>query len=94
MNQRLVLSSALASVLALGLVNAAHAAGAPAKEKCYGLAKAGENDCANLSGSHTCAGQAKVDLGPDEWTYVKGGTCKAMGGMTAEEATVALASKK
>jgi uncharacterized membrane protein len=94
MNQRLVLSSALASVLALGLVNAAQAANAPSKEKCYGLAKAGENDCANLSGSHTCAGQAKVEQGVDEWTYVKGGTCKAMGGMTADEATVALSTKK
>ena len=62
MNQRLVISSALASVLAMGLAStAAAAADAPAKEKCYGVAKAGQNDCANLSGSHTCAGQAKVD---------------------------------
>lgn len=92
MNQRLVLSSALASVLAMGLVSGAAAADAPSKEKCYGLAKAGQNDCANLSGSHSCAGQAKVDLGLDEWTYVRGGTCKKLGGMTAEEATVALST--
>ena len=93
MNQRHVISSALASVLAMGLAStAATAADAPAKEKCYGVAKAGQNDCANLSGSHTCAGQAKVDKGVDEWVYLKAGTCKKMGGMTAEEATVA--SKK
>ena len=93
MNQRHVISSALASVLAMGLASsAAAAADAPAKEKCYGVAKAGQNDCANLSGSHTCAGQAKVDKGVDEWVYLKAGTCKKMGGMTAEEATVA--SKK
>ena len=93
MNQRLVISSALASVLAMGLASsAAAAADAPAKEKCYSVAKAGQNDCANLSGSHTCAGQAKVDKGVDEWVYLKAGTCKKMGGMTAEEATVA--SKK
>ena len=93
MNQRLVISSALASVFAMGLVStAAAAADAPAKEKCYGVAKAGQNDCANLSGSHTCAGQAKVDKGVDEWVYLKAGTCKKMGGMTAEEALVA--SKK
>ena len=93
MNQRHVISSALASVLAMGLAStAAVAADAPAKEKCYGVAKAGQNDCANLSGSHTCAGQAKVDQGVDEWVYLKAGTCKKMGGMTAEEATVA--SKK
>ena len=90
MNQRHVISSALASVLAMGLASAAAAADAPAKEKCYGVAKAGQNDCANLSGSHTCAGQAKVDQGVDEWVYLKAGTCKQMGGMTADEATAAL----
>jgi len=90
MNQRLVLSSALASVLSMGLLPAAGAADAPTKEKCYGIAKAGQNDCANLSGSHTCAGQAKVDKGPDEWSYVAGGTCKKLGGMSAEEAQVAM----
>ena len=90
MDQRLVVSSALASVLAMGLVSAATAADAPAKEKCYGVAKAGQNDCANLSGSHTCAGQAKAEKGVDEWVYVKAGTCKKMGGLTFEEATVAM----
>ena len=90
MNPRLVVSSALASVLAMGLASVAAAADAPAKEKCYGVAKAGQNDCANLSGSHTCAGQAKVDKGVDEWVYLRAGTCKQMGGMTLEEATVAM----
>jgi uncharacterized membrane protein len=83
MNQRLIASSALASVLALGLVGPA---AAQAKEKCYGIAKAGQNDCANLSGSHSCAGQSKVDNGADEWKYVAKGTCKEMKGMTADEA--------
>ena len=55
------------------------------KEKCYGIAKAGQNDCANLSGTHSCAGQSKVDNGPDEWKYVAKGTCKEMKGMTADE---------
>jgi len=95
MNQRLVISSALASVLAMGLVPPAGAAdGAPAKEKCYGIAKPGQNDCANLSGSHTCAGQAKVDKGADEWAYVPGGMCKKMGGMFIDEAMALLEQKK
>lgn len=85
MNQRHIVSSALASVLALGLVGTA-AAQDKGKEKCYGIAKAGQNDCANLSGSHSCAGQSKVDMGADEWKYVAKGTCKDMKGMTAEEA--------
>ena len=85
MNQRHIVSSALASVLALGLVGTA-AAQDKGKEKCYGIAKAGQNDCANLSGSHSCAGQSKVDNDAGEWKYVAKGTCKDMKGMTAEEA--------
>jgi uncharacterized membrane protein len=59
MNQRLIVSSALASALALGLIGQAAAQDkdkdkAKEKEKCYGIAKAGQNDCGNLSGSHSC----------------------------------------
>ena len=85
MNQRLILSSALASALALGLVGQASAQ-AKEKEKCYGIAKAGQNDCANLSGSHSCAGQSKADMGADEWKYVAKGSCVNMKGMTEDEA--------
>lgn len=84
MNQRrLVITSALAAAAALGL---AGTAAAQEKEKCYGIAKAGQNDCANLSGSHSCAGQNKADMDPGEWKYVAKGTCKDMKGMSAEEA--------
>jgi uncharacterized membrane protein len=91
MNHRFVVSSALASVMALGLVAtagaASHAAKAPGdKEKCYGIAKAGQNDCANLSGTHSCAGQNKVDNDPGDWKYVAKGTCKDMKGFSADEA--------
>jgi uncharacterized membrane protein len=89
MNQRLIISSALASALALGLLgeSAAQDMAKPGgKEKCFGVAKAGQNDCANLSGSHSCAGQAKVDNGPDEWKYVAKGNCKDMKGMSEAEA--------
>ena len=94
MNHRLVASSALASVLAMGLVNAAQAQdSAKEKEKCYGVAKAGANDCANLSGTHSCAGQNKTTSAPDEWNYVAKGTCTKMGGKTVEEAKAAIAKK-
>ncbi|HLL11395.1 MAG TPA: DUF2282 domain-containing protein [Rubrivivax sp.] len=91
MNQRLIVSSALASALALGLIGQAAAQDkdkdkAKEKEKCYGIAKAGQNDCGNLSGSHSCAGMAKADNAADEWKYVAKGTCKDMKGMSAEEA--------
>ena len=94
MNHRLIASSALASVLALGMLSTASAADAPAKEKCFGVAKAGANDCANLSGTHSCAGQSKVDNAPDEWKYVAKGTCKDLKGMTADEARAAMVMKK
>ena len=86
MNNRLIASSALASVLALGLLGHANAADEKAKEKCFGIATAGQNDCANTSGTHSCAGQSKVDNGADEWKYVAKGTCASLGGKTAEEA--------
>ena len=92
MNQRLIASSALASVLALGLLSGANAADdkAAGKEKCFGIAKAGQNDCANLSGTHSCAGQNKTEKGVDEWNYVAKGTCATLGGKTAEEAKAAI----
>ncbi len=83
--QRLIASTALASVLALGLLSAAQAADGE-KEQCFGIAKAGQNDCKNLSGSHSCAGQSKNEMGADEWKYVAKGTCQKMGGKTADEA--------
>jgi uncharacterized membrane protein len=92
MNQRLIASSALASVLALGLLSGASAAddkAAAGKEKCFGIAKAGQNDCANLSGTHSCAGQSKAENGADEWKYVAKGTCAKLGGKSAEEAKAA-----
>lgn len=80
--QHLVLA-AVAAALALG---AAPAAQAQAKEKCYGIAKAGQNDCANLSGTHSCAGQSTNENAPEEWKYVPKGQCKAMKGLSADEA--------
>ncbi|MFG6468995.1 DUF2282 domain-containing protein [Roseateles sp. BYS87W] len=76
-----IVSTALATALSLGLV--AHAQAAEGgKEKCYGIAKAGQNDCASASGSHSCAGQAKADKLPDEWKFVAKGTCEKEGGKT------------
>ncbi len=89
MNHRHLVASALASALALGLatsVTAQTMENGKGKEKCFGIAKTGQNDCGNLSGTHSCAGQATVDNDPGEWKYVAKGTCKEMKGMTAQEA--------
>ena len=74
-----VIHAALASLLALGLAQPAAAQDAKGeKEKCYGIAKAGQNDCGTAT--HTCAGKAKKDNAPDEWKYVAKGTCEKVGG--------------
>ena len=49
-------------------------------EKCAGIAKAGQNDCASANGTHSCAGQSKIDYSPAEWKYVPKGTCQKSGG--------------
>lgn len=90
MDTRHIASTAFAAVLGLGLLApAAHAQAGDGKEKCYGIAKAGANDCANLSGSHSCAGQSKVDNDANEWKFVAKGTCKSLGGKTTAEAKAA-----
>ena len=86
MNKRVIASSTLASVLALAIGQAQAADAKPAQEKCFGVAKAGQNDCATATGTHSCAGQAKADNAADDWRYVAKGTCKTLGGKTAEEA--------
>ncbi|MGZ8289332.1 MAG: BufA1 family periplasmic bufferin-type metallophore [Telluria sp.] len=87
MNKRqAIIAAALAGVCAAANVSA-HKPD-PAKgeqEKCYGVAKAGQNDCASATGSHSCSGEAKVDNDPDEWTYVAKGTCEQAGGKLPEE---------
>ncbi|XHS77201.1 DUF2282 domain-containing protein [Burkholderiaceae bacterium UC74_6] len=85
MQTKQILSRGLAAALALGLVAQAQAEDKAPKEKCYGIAKAGQNDCANLSGTHSCAGQAKADKTPDDWKYVAKGSCAKEGGMTADQ---------
>ena len=86
MNQRALIAATAASLLSTLLVATPVAAQDSGKEKCYGIAKAGQNDCANLTGSHSCAGQSKVSDDAAEWKYVKKGECKTMKGMTADEA--------
>ena len=94
MNARHITSSALASILAMGAIASAQAADpSKEKEKCYGVAKAGTNDCADLSGTHGCAGQSKNAMSIEDFNYVAKGSCTKMGGKSEEEAK-ALAGKK
>ena len=83
----LLIASALAAALALPSVASAQTGPAPvptyASEKCFGIAKAGSNDCASMTGAHSCAGMSKADSDPSEWIYVPAGYCsRIVGGQT------------
>jgi uncharacterized membrane protein len=93
MTQRTLITSAAASIMSLALLSSPALAQNAGKEKCYGIAKAGQNDCGNLAGTHSCAGQSRVDNDKGEWKYVAAGTCKSMSGMSAAEARKALGMK-
>lgn len=71
----LIAASSLAAALSAQF--AAPAAAEDAKEKCFGVALAGKNDCAAGPGT-TCAGTSKVDYQGNSWTLVPAGTCAAM----------------
>ena len=87
MKDQALVSSALAAALSLGLVAHAQAQDKSAKEKCYGIAKAGQNDCKAGAGT-TCAGTSKMDYQGNAWKNVPVGTCtsiktpKGMGSLT------------
>jgi len=70
--------AAAALAVALGASAAAHADNGPstaqAMEKCYGVAKAGKNDCKAGPGT-SCAGTSRIDYQGNAWKLVKAGTC-------------------
>ena len=76
----ILMSTAIGTLLAFGAVTAQAGDDAASKEKCYGVAKAGENSCA--ANGHSCQGQAKTDKDPNEWKNVAQGECAKMGGST------------
>lgn len=87
MTKKQISALSVAAALAGAVSAAAVVAGAPAqaagdKEKCYGIAKAGANDCANAAGTHSCAGHSTVDYSGSDWKLVPAGTCAQMGGRT------------
>jgi len=91
MSNKLLVSAALAAVISSGVIAPVEAAG---KEKCYGVALAGQNDCANLAGTHSCAGQSTIDNDKGEWKIVEKGTCSTLGGLSKKEAKKAYEEAK
>jgi len=80
LNKRLVIASAIAAAVTAPAVFAATTstqAQMPAfkAEKCYGIAKAGKNDCAS-TGNSSCAGTSKLNGDPKAWIFVAEGYCE------------------
>jgi len=80
MKSNLTRQALVAAALA-GLATASiTAAQAEQKVQCYGVAKAGQNDCASKTGVHSCAGEAKVDNDKGDFKNMPKGTCVKLGG--------------
>lgn len=86
MEKQQLLSAAIGGLLALGLAGNANAADKKVEmEKCYGVAKAGMNDCGSKKAGHSCAGQASKNGDANDFVALPKGTCnKIAGGMLAE----------
>jgi uncharacterized membrane protein len=89
---KIMVNSALAGVLALGIVSTSAFAGKPGFEKCAGIVKAGMNDCG--ANNHGCGGAATTDADPEEWIYVPAGTCEKIVGGILKEAAPSSKDKK
>ena len=82
---RVYVASGLAAAISMSLLATAQGQPAPKPkfeaEKCFGIAKAGKNDCQTANSS--CAGTSKKDSQGDAWIYVPAGTCdRLVGGST------------
>ena len=74
---RTALALTIASALAAAALSATTANAAEKMDKCYGVALAGENDCAAGPGT-TCEGTSKVDYQGNAWSLVPAGTCESI----------------
>lgn len=84
-----MIGSAISAVLAMGLsmsetalaennTSSMQMANLKGTEKCYGIAKAGQNDCG--AATHGCAGEAKLDKNKTDWIAVPTGVCNKIAG--------------
>lgn len=82
MNTRLLIASAVAAAMAAPIAASAQGGPAPVPqfkaEKCFGITKAGKNDCQTNTSS--CAGTSKRDGQKDAWIYVPAGSCERIVG--------------
>ncbi|HVR66596.1 MAG TPA: DUF2282 domain-containing protein [Verrucomicrobiae bacterium] len=79
MTNKILVASALAAVVSMSTIGSVQAAD---NEKCYGIAKAGKNDC--QTATHSCAGTSTADADAASWIYLPAGTCEKLAGGSLE----------
>ena len=84
-NKSPLIATAISGLVALGASGMASQALAADMEKCYGVVKAGKNDCQTANSS--CAGTSKTDNQGDAWVFVPSGTCEKLTGGSLEAKT-------
>ena len=70
-------AAAVLAALTAGAANAGPVKPQPNMDKCYGISRAGKNDCKAGAGT-SCAGSSRVDYQKDAWKYVAKGTCTSI----------------
>ena len=80
LNKKMLIGTAVASALTMAAsTSSVVMAGEKKMERCYGVAKAGKNDCAAGPGT-SCAGTSTKDAQGNAWMYVAKGTCEKLVG--------------
>ncbi len=83
--QKTLIAAAITGALALGTLSLSATVSADEKEKCYGVAKAGQNDCQTANSS--CAGTSTMDDQGDAFVLVPAGLCEKLTGGSMEPAS-------
>jgi len=79
-NQSTLVSAAITTLFALGITASPGSANAEDVEKCFGVAKAGQNACNTNKSKHSCAGHSRIDNDPNDFIPLPKGTCLKIGG--------------
>ena len=82
MDNRRIITAAIGSLLMLGVLSSNAMADDKKMDmdKCFGIAKAGKNDCSSNKSAHSCAGQATKNNDPMDFVAVPKGTCDKIAG--------------
>jgi uncharacterized membrane protein len=93
MTQKPIVAAAIAGLFALGAAGTTLAQD-KGQEKCWGVTKAGQNDCGSNKTAHSCAGQSKMNYDPNDFKMTKAGSCVNMGGSLEQGKPGKLAMEK